>query len=253
MAERNLNMAKTAREISKLVAREGKTIGIGSAFEKPEEQSNVFKAKLVHFRNKEKVIFEASPAISESRTINYQQIDPIHMPGSIFAYATTPSRNFGISDIKLISQTSAQASRNMRDLQILRYWCMPRFGSIGGDNFGNTFGADVNNSFLGRNSKTISNDNQLGMPPPLLFFSAYSASQSGGGSSLVAQNINRVPVVITSLDIQYPNDVDYIPNEKGVPFPTIMTINISLSETHSPKTFEAFNLDAFKAGTLGGF
>jgi hypothetical protein len=240
--------------------------------------SNIFKAKLVHFRSKEEVVFEATPDISESRSVDYQKIDPIHMPGSIMAYATTPSRTFGVSNIKLISQTRAQADVNMAKLQTLRSWCMPRFGK--GMSYLSASEVPVKSviastapgqsqekaqaendkralaerdKFILDHNKTVKDDELLGAPPPILFFSAYSGSIAGGGSPQFMQNINRIPVVITSLDIPYPSDVDYIPNSKGVPFPTIMIISLSLTETHSPKTFSNFDLKKFKEGKLGGF
>jgi len=235
------------------------------------DRSNPFKAKLVHYRGEGRVVFKATPDISESRTVNYQQIDPIHMPGSIMAYATTPSRTFSVSNIRFISQTSEQASENMRDLQLLRSWCLPRFGK--GDVFVSASSVPLNpraagprvgdlakqklesfqNEQITSQNKSVNPAKLLGMPPPILYFSAYSASQSKKSSEKFMQNINRVPVVITSLDIPYPSDVDYISNINGVPFPTILSISISLSETHSPKTFGKFDLDAYRNGKLGGF
>ena len=93
-----------------------------------------------------------------------------------------------------------------------------------------------------------------GEPPAVLLLSAYSKGTTQTGNNAYAQHINRVPVVITSLNIPYPSDVDYIPAAgTNVPMPTIMTIDIQLTETHSPFEYENFSLSAFKSGTLGGF
>lgn len=247
-----------------------------------EVQENKFKAKLVHFRDRSQVfIINNSPSISESRTVNYDEIRPIHMPGSIMAYVTTPSRTFGVSDVKLISQTSQQATRNMIDLQMLRSWMLPRFGqgvvfkSTAPISAGEGPSAmapkaevaarnrklkeidDKNLKMLKSNEEynsKINNNELLGMPPPILHFSAYSdSSQSKNRVNTLLQNIQKIPVVMTNLSIAYPNDLDYIPTTTGVPFPTIMTISFDLTETHSPKSFDEFNLDNFRAGILGGF
>jgi hypothetical protein len=86
----------------------------------------------------------------------------------------------------------------------------------------------------------------LGAPPAVLLLSAYTKGRP-------VTNINRIPVVIQNLSINYPTDVDYIPSIDGEPFPTIMSISISLTEAHSPVEYESFNLSQFKTGTLPGF
>ncbi|MNR40089.1 hypothetical protein D3C85_1583500 [compost metagenome] len=76
--------------------------------------------------------------------------------------------------------------------------------------------------------------------------------------------INRIPVVITSLGIDYPSDVDYLPTvqvgEKGldhipsgIPVPAIWTISITLMECHSPAQYQQFSITDFRKGILDGF
>jgi len=83
--------------------------------------------------------------------------------------------------------------------------------------------------------------NFLGSPPDVLYLSAYAGD---GTTNAYEGNINGVPVVMTSLDITYPSDVDYIPcegtggaddNLNGTPFPTVMSISVALQEIHSPQ------------------
>ena len=107
----------------------------------------------------------------------------------------------------------------------------------------------------------------LGQPPDVVLLSAYSKVPGDVGrvSDFNQQmgHLNRVPVVITQLSIPYPSDIDYIPtapnpnsnsgDKGGVPMPTIMTIDMSLIETHSPLQYEKFSLSDFKNGTLPGF
>lgn len=98
----------------------------------------------------------------------------------------------------------------------------------------------------GASGSSGSGGSNLGAPPAVLYLSAYS---NGGQYT----NINKIPVVMTNLSIQYPTDVDYIPSSTGEPFPTIMSISMSLTESHSPVEYEGFSLADFKAGKLTGF
>jgi len=91
----------------------------------------------------------------------------------------------------------------------------------------------------------------VGSPPEVLYF--YGYSEDGSAYTTTVQNIRRVPVVITSVGITYPNDVDYIPTLDGVPFPTVMNITLELKETKSPHEIEQFSLADFKAGRLIGW
>ena len=89
-----------------------------------------------------------------------------------------------------------------------------------------------------------------GRPPSVLLLSAYAID---GGEGAVLQHISRVPVVITNISFPYPSDVDYIPTLSGVPMPAIMTIDMTLAETHSAREYENFSFGSFKTGQLPGF
>ena len=203
------------------------------------EIENQFKVKLQHPTDRNRrVVFEVTPDLIENRTVTYKSLDPIHMPGQIFVYGSTSSRTFNISAIRLVSRTPQEAQKNLEILHILRFWCMPRFGRQ----------SHPEDRSLG----------VLGQPPDVILLSAYSKSPG----STIRQNdrmqemghLNRVPVVITNLSTPYPSDIDYIPTSKDkIPMPTIMSLDLTLNETHSPLEYENFSLAAFKNGTLPGF
>ncbi len=221
--------------------------------------------------------FDASPNVSESRTVNYNSLDPLHAPGQIQVYKNTSSRTFQISDIKLISRTVKEADENLKKLWTLRAWCMPRFGNSSTLDADQRFERDRKNGNDARRkdpklkaklseidySATDFGTELLGAPPPILLLSAYSrgvgdtskASATGVSTTRwdIAQHINRIPTVIQQLTIPYPNDIDYITTTNDVPMPIIMNIDITLIETHSPNSYEAFDLNAFKEGRLQGF
>ena len=65
---------------------------------------NAHKVRLSPIKNNSTngVVFDVSPDVNETRNVNYKQINPIHMPGSIFVYEGTSSRVFSLDNIKLI-------------------------------------------------------------------------------------------------------------------------------------------------------
>lgn len=239
------------------------------------EIENVFKVKLQHprFRNR-KVVFDVTPDLIENRNVNWRTLDPIHMPGQIYVYQNSLSRTFNISNARLISRTREEAEQNLRRLQILRAWTMPVFGAASLENVspsqqiarqqraGRT--ATVEDTAANEDIGSVSLDNELygrdlfGAPPNVIHLSAYSATPTketgaNGTTALRLEHIRRVPCVVQQLSIPYPSDVDYIPSISGVPMPTIMTIDMTLVETHSPKEYEQFSIDKFRNGILDGF
>lgn len=192
---------------------------------------------------REQVIFEATPEFTESRTVNYRNIDPVHAPGAIYMYAMTNARTFSVQ-AKLVSRSVNEATRNLAYIQYLRTWSMPVFGTV--------------------NQQTAApGEGILGAPPALLLLTAYSQGNPGAqavtatvpdttGSPVpaIGNNIYQVPVIITGLDIPYPSDVDYIPTINNIPVPTVVTVSVSLVEAHSPRAYSKFSLQDFKAGNL---
>lgn len=220
----------------------------------------------------ETVSFDASPTVSENRNVNYTSLEPLHAPGQIQVYKNTSSRNFQLSDVKLISRTLEEADRNMEKLWLLRAWCMPRFGnnsttlnSLQRNRRRRRAGGleiDVDKGLSAADISGKYGTELLGAPPPILYLSAYSKqvgettknSRTGTTNTWeVTQHINRVPVVLQQLTIPYPNDTDYVTTSNGVPMPSIMNIDLALLETHSPNSYEGFSLNDFKQGILQGF
>lgn len=193
----------------------------------------------------ERVVWDATPEFSESRQIMYKNIEPVHAPGAIYQYGSTSARTFTIEG-KFISRSINEATRTLAYVQYLRTWAMPVFGTAG----------------------TATGENILGAPPSVLFLTAYSRSTLsdaqtsktvpiGNGTSsstpAIGNNIYNVPVVITSLNIPFPSDVDYIPTINNIPVPTIIQVTVSLVETHSPNAYAKFNIQQFKLGQLINF
>ena len=219
---------------------------------------NNYKVKLRSQVTQTVVAFDVTPEITETRVVNYNTLEPVHMPGGIHVYKGTSSREFNINNIRLVSRTREEASKNLYRLNQLRGWAMPYFGK--------------NNTRL------------VGAPPDVLALTAYAtgpqdtANNSEGRSSGSTDqtsvnrqhptNIHNIPCVLRQISIPYPSDVDYIDTKElsipdgaggfteikeGIPFPIIMTIDMTLLETHSPREFAKFDLKQYRKGLLDNF
>jgi hypothetical protein len=244
---------------------------------------NTFHVKLISVAslrfgspdNIERVVFDVSPTFNEQRAVDYATVAPVHMPGGIQVYKKTNSRTFNIG-ATFVSRNSEDATQNMEYLQRLRSWTLPYFGR--GSNTGNLeqqaydlkqvnglTDKTTQDSVTNTNSQPLdkilarmrTNINLLGAPPDVLYLYAYSrpAGVANPPRENSHYNINRVPVVLTSLDINYPDEVDYIPTNYTTrePMPARMQVTISLIETHSPSEYEEFSLADFKSGKLVNF
>lgn len=190
------------------------------------------------------VVFEASPDISENGSVNYKNVDPVHSPGSILVFSSSSTRTFQISNIKLFSRNGAEATANYNRVQILKSWRYPIFGQASVDK--------------------LYGDPLLGAPPAVLELSAYNKTNGTAQSGMATGLISRVPVVITSIGIDYPSDIDYLPTiavkdealshiPSGIPVPAIWTISLTLMECHSPSQYQRFSISDFRRGILDGF
>lgn len=252
----------------------------------PQTQTNVeFKVRLVSVLDMvqgapgeiKQVIFKVTPVLTESRTVEYTAIQPIHMPGGIQVYKNTGSRTFDLA-AHFISRNAADALENIRYLQVLRSWTMPFFGKSATDfaasnnkkiskvpvlNFVGPPTSDEQNALAmskiqGSKPDKTSGVNLLGAPPEVLYLYGYSTKANDARNGVNGINLNRIPVVITSLSMSYPEDVDYIPVQisptaSTEPFPIKMDVSITLVETHSPTEYEEFSLESYKKGILKNF
>lgn len=236
------------------------------------EEENQFKVKLTSASSpdrltdlRETVTFDVTPDLIETRNIQYKTLDPLHAPGQLYVYQNTNSRTFNISNVRLISRTRTEASKNLARLWTLRGWTTPQFGK--GPQAHEDAWIDeltrVNQTQVqtgkAKQDRTRSfsprvNKSFLGAPPQVLLLSAYSRVGQTIGTRGIG-HIRRVPVIIQQMSIPYPSDVDYIPtaDEPSTPMPTVMTLDITLIETHSPTEYENFSLDDYRLGNLAGF
>jgi hypothetical protein len=199
--------------------------------------SDSFKIKLISATFDATVVFHVSPgAISETNTANYSTIEPIHTPTSYKVFKNTQARTFSF-EAKFVSRNAEEAQANIQTIQQLRGWMRPYFGQGTAESiYSEVFGA----------------------PPEVLYFYGYTNIGADSNGSPASQrnwtpNYAGIPVVIESLNITYPDSVDYIQTSTGEPLPIIMTASISLGETHSPLEVYEFDIAQFYDGTLVNF
>lgn len=168
------------------------------------------------------VVFIVMPEIVESHSVQYEAVSPPQGPGSFQKYKGTDSTQWTIN-ATFIARTSEEATQRLTELNTLRAWKMPYFGGNTGDQF----------------------PTKLGAPPAVLTLSGFRGRLVG-----------PVPVVITSLNWNWPSDVDYIPTtvtgDDGlpVPFPTVMRLAINVVESFSAVQFNNFSLADFYRGDM---
>lgn len=169
----------------------------------------------------EGVRFYVTPELSESRTVNYQEISEMRQAGGLLIYIGTQPRTYSLT-ARMVSRTSEEATKTFRYTHLLKGWLMPNKGGAGGG---------------------INKDENA---PEVLKIWGYGRDQ-----------IRGVPVVITSLSIDYPAGVTYIPTESGTAYiPVIQTFNISLKEARNMDELSGkakagnFNLEQYKRGLL---
>lgn len=249
--------------------------------------------KLSTPNGKEWVVFYITPEISESRSVNYVDIGDIRMPASILIWMGSPSRSFNING-KLLARTQQEADVSFQSLNYLKSWCVARVSGLDskartgtatdvnnyiqrqpvapsypGDINGVTQAAGTNAVALKANAvptsialiapvtpppnavpgQTFSVGGQLfdKDTPKVLYLEGYSGQ------------FRKIPVVVTSLNISYPSDVNYIQNSTGVWCPIIQDVAITMKEARelfsskgnvASGAISGFDLTAFKNGTL---
>jgi hypothetical protein len=191
-----------------------------------EDRSHLFTLTEIDQYGEDLYVLEflVLPEVTESRSVGYEPVQPAQFPGAFQKYKGTESVQWVVNAI-LISRTTAEATVNLRNMNMLRGWTMP---------------------FFGENTATMF-PGKLGAPPPVLRFKGLRESMIG-----------EVPVVITSLNWSWPRDVDYIPAvspdgvASNVPFPTVISIAIYLVESFSTTEFNQFDLDSYRMGDMIG-
>lgn len=165
----------------------------------------------------EGVRFYVTPELNETRTVNYEEISEMRQAGGFLIYIGTQARTYQLT-ARMVSRTEKEAARTYRYTHLLKSWTVPKKG-----------GADEENT------------------PEILKLYGYGMDKQ----------IRGVPVVITSLSIDYPATVTYIttPDKKAF-IPIIQNFSISLKEARNIDELDGtagehpFDLEAYKLGTL---
>lgn len=206
------------------------------------------KIQLVSPRTGRRIVFDATPSFNESQSVNYSPISVVQTPGAFMRFEGSTGRRFDLSEIVLVSRNGVEARQNLVYLHTIRGWCKPYFGD------GKQSDRSVIAQWEDSNSRELVD--WQGAPPEILRFSAYTNTTKDSIK-------HRIPVVIENYTFNYPNNTSLIRTavQDGLaddpfgdtPFPIMMTIGLSLSETHSPDELNAFDLISYRNGILPGY
>jgi hypothetical protein len=161
----------------------------------------------------EEIVFDISPTVDEAKNALYSEIGDIRTAASILIYIGSPSRKWSIN-AQFVSRTKEEATKTWSSVQLLRSWLNP----------------DPNYKY-GFDSAT----------PHVLKLYGYGRTWRG------------IPVVLTSLNVSYPNDIDYVPtsvDNTKVPIVQTVTLNLTEARTVDDLINNKFNLELFKIGQL---
>lgn len=166
------------------------------------------------------VRFFVTPELSEARTVNYQEISEIRQPGGILIYIGTQLRTYQIN-ARMVSRSQEEADLTYTYTHRLKAWTTPNKDG-GGPVAGGAGGATA---------------------PEILKLYGYGADWGG--------QLRGVPCVITSLNIDFPNNVSYIKTTNGrASVPIVQNISIGLKEARSDTDLENFDMISFRNGYL---
>lgn len=165
--------------------------------------------------DREGVRFYVTPELNETRNVNYQEISEIRQAGGILIYIGSTPRTYQLN-ARMVSRTPDEADLTYAYTHRLKSWTVPTKNAGGGEDSENA--------------------------PEVVKLWGYGRRQLRG-----------VPVVITSLSIDYPANVSYITTSNGAAhIPIIQTFSISLKEARTADEIseDFFNLEQYKLGTL---
>lgn len=213
------------------------------------------------FRTKRETVnsvkFHITPEVAEARSVNYSEISDVRLPSSILIWMGSPSRNFNIN-AKFLARSPQEASDAFKNISLLKSWCVTNspLGPITRQNVdtilhGTPSPTDTTAPASGTETqeteKSLSETINISGPlftdtPEVLLLEGYG------------EQFRKIPVVITSLNITFPSDTDYIESPQGAWVPILHEISISLKEAREISdragAIGGFSLSKFKQGTL---
>lgn len=159
------------------------------------------------------IIFENAPSLSFSSVTSYTPYELAHTNYELNAYQKTSISDFQIQGAKLTSETRKKADYTLAVIHFLRTFSKMNYGI---------------------------NDSDAGMPPRILYFSAYGDNM-----------FHRVPVAIRTFTIPFDNSVDYVQTSHGTQVPIVVDIQISIQFMPTPSKMKSeFSLSEFANGNL---
>jgi len=206
------------------------------------------------------VVFEATPEITESGSVNYYEESGIRAPGSVVVYMGSPARNFSIS-AKFISRTPQEAKLTDTYIHRLKSWRQP-------ESFSGGINAGVPTILYLQGYGKMFKDIPVVMTDLSIDFSSehdYIRTSGGRGDSQTFSRSTSVQVLDDDTLENKRDSNGRLVKQAGLPIqndvslntqvPIITTVNISLKETRSTEGsytngFKSFDIFKFRMGRL---
>lgn len=163
------------------------------------------------------VLFPYTPTISVEQSVDYKTIDLVHANGDINAYSRTPSVTLNVTG-KFTVQNQREGQYLIAVMHFLRTVSKMHFGQ---------------------------NDDNAGLPPPVLYFHGYGPYM-----------FNGLKCVLKSHSFSLDDTVDYVNvvtdgGSVTTRVPSMLTISLTLGVQNTPKEMKnQFNLESYRTGRL---
>lgn len=159
------------------------------------------------------ILLHNTPSLSFASTVSYTPYEIAHTNYDINAFQKSSISELQIQGAKLTAETLEKADYTLAVFHFLRTFTKMNYAM---------------------------NDVDAGMPPRILYFSAY-------GDHL----FNNVPVVIRSFTMPFDINVDYVQTSYNTQVPIVSDLSITLQFMPTPsKLKKEFNLHDFATGNL---
>lgn len=159
-------------------------------------------------------IFPYKPRFTVRHVARYGTQSVSHANQDFRYYIDTPSQSFEISG-DLTAQDQKQAAYMLATFHFFSLVTKMRFGT---------------------------NDENAGLPPPIMLLSGYGP-----------YSFNDLPVIVETFSYNFPNDIDYVDvvvNGVKNKVPAITNISLSVTVQNTPDKLRSFNWDQFASGSL---
>ena len=156
------------------------------------------------------VVFPFTPSVSFTTSAEYSSTEPLHSNYPFQSFKTAR-----VEDITITGDFSVQTSKDAE------YWLAAT-----------RFFRTATKMFYGKSEAA-------GNPPIICHLSGYGS-----------QIFDRVPIVITTFNLEFPSDIDYIKSADGTWVPSLSTLVVTTRPVYNRSQLRQFSLQQYAQGNM---